>query len=397
MQQINDGIAAPSHSFVFRGDGGEYFLICLVNVLWCVLTLGIYLPWALMKCRRYIYSNMELNGQRFSWGITGGDIFRSCCAIAVFYLAIMGFIIGKMPVLGAAGVIGVIILLPFMCFSGLRYQAMMTSINGVRFGFSCSFKQFCLQVMGLLFVMLALVVGCLALMEVLFPLDDLSVGLCLFAVAGLILAGVINGVLFSKIMSFLWRHISFGVHRFEAKLNTAHCIKVGIVAIFLYTPFLCVSGYFMVSGIVCTEKMYNAIKLYNDADTLEQFITLQRQMVTSQVIGYLGEAVFLSYLTVSLRNYFMSNLSLGGGAIRFRSTLAYSGMLYRMTALVAISGVTCGLAYPLLKMWMIKWQAQNTHVIGNLDTLSLNNVAEQPEKGFIAKVSRGIAPTAPFL
>lgn len=33
-------------------------------------------------------------------------------------------------------------------------------------------------------------------------------------------------------------------------------------------------------------------------------------------------------------------------------------MLYRMCALVVISGITGGLAYPLLKIWMIDWQAK---------------------------------------
>ncbi|EIQ03224.1 inner membrane yjgN domain protein [Shigella flexneri CCH060] len=38
----------------------------MVNVLLTIITLGIYLPWALMKCKRYLYANMEVNGQRFS-------------------------------------------------------------------------------------------------------------------------------------------------------------------------------------------------------------------------------------------------------------------------------------------------------------------------------------------
>ena len=77
MQEYLIKEEAPSHAFEFRGDGGSYFLICLVNSLLVLVTLGIYLPWALMKCRRYIYSNMTLNGQPFSWKVTGGDVFLS--------------------------------------------------------------------------------------------------------------------------------------------------------------------------------------------------------------------------------------------------------------------------------------------------------------------------------
>ncbi|MCZ5445562.1 hypothetical protein O5629_27530, partial [Escherichia coli] len=62
-------------------------------------------------------------------------------------------------------------------------------------------------------------------------------------------------------------------------------------------------------------------------------------------------------------------LSLNDGRIRFRSTLTYHGMLYRMCSLVVISGITGGLAYPLLNIWMIDWQAKNTYLLGDLDDL----------------------------
>ncbi|KAE9893877.1 DUF898 domain-containing protein, partial [Escherichia coli] len=54
-------------------------------------------------------------------------------------------------------------------------------------------------------------------------------------------------------------------------------------------------------------------------------------------------------------------------------------------------------AYPLLKIWMIDWQAKNTYLLGDLDDLPLINKEEQPDKGFLARISRGIMPSLPFL
>ena len=85
MAQVINEMDVPSHSFVFYGTGERYFLICVVNVLLTIITLGIYLPWALMKCKRYLYANMEVNGQRFSYGITGGNVFVSCLVFVFFY------------------------------------------------------------------------------------------------------------------------------------------------------------------------------------------------------------------------------------------------------------------------------------------------------------------------
>lgn len=65
MAQVINEMDVPSHSFVFHGTGERYFLICVVNVLLTIITLGIYLPWALMKCKRYLYANMEVNGHDF--------------------------------------------------------------------------------------------------------------------------------------------------------------------------------------------------------------------------------------------------------------------------------------------------------------------------------------------
>lgn len=53
MAQVINEMDVPSHSFVFHGAGERYFLICVVNVLLTIITLGIYLPWALMKCKRW--------------------------------------------------------------------------------------------------------------------------------------------------------------------------------------------------------------------------------------------------------------------------------------------------------------------------------------------------------
>lgn len=81
MNNVNIGKDNSRHSFVFTGKGGEYFLICLVNFLLTIITLGIYGPWALIKCRRYIYQHVTLKGQPFSYKGTGGAIFVSMLLI----------------------------------------------------------------------------------------------------------------------------------------------------------------------------------------------------------------------------------------------------------------------------------------------------------------------------
>ncbi|MCK3212477.1 YjgN family protein [Escherichia coli] len=362
MAQVINEMDVPSHSFVFHGTGERYFLICVVNVLLTIITLGIYLPWALMKCKRYLYANMEVNGQRFSYGITGGNVFVSCLVFVFFYFAILMTVSADMPLVGCVLTLSLLVLLIFMAAKGLRYQALMTSLNGVRFSFNCSLKGFW-WVTFFLPILMAI--------------------------------GIFNGTLYSLVMSFLWSNTSFGIHRFKVKLDTTYCIKYAILAFLALLPFLAVAGYIIFDQIL--NAYDSSVYANDDIENLQQFMEMQRKMIIAQLIYYFGIAVSTSYLTVSLRNHFMSNLSLNDGRIRFRSTLTYHGMLYRMCALVVISGITGGLAYPLLKIWMIDWQAKNTYLLGDLDDLPLINKEEQPDKGFLASISRGIMPSLPFL
>lgn len=399
MNKAINSTDAQCHPFVFRGDGGKYFLICLVNVLLCIITLGIYTPWALMKCRRYIYSNMEVNGQSFSYGVTGGNIFVSLLFFMVIYIAILVSIVARIPALAIVLVIALFVLLPFMVVKGLRYQAVMTSLNGIRFGFSCSMKRFWWVMVGLPIV-LAIVLGlCVLLIAKMCPADSASemiISGVVLALVCIVAIGVFNGTLFSKIMPFLWNNISFGIHRFEVKLDTGYCIKFAILAFVTLIPFIGVAGYIMFDQFM--DEMRGG-SLYGASDIMDMSEIMEglRTRIIAQVVYYFGIAISTSYLTVSLRNHFMSRLSLDGGRIRFRSTMNYSGMLYRMCALVVVSGITGGLAYPLLKIWMISWQAQNTQVIGDLDALALENNDQQADAGVLAKVSRGVMPALPFL
>ncbi|HFP0774693.1 TPA: DUF898 family protein, partial [Escherichia coli] len=218
MAQVINEMDVPSHSFVFHGTGERYFLICVVNVLLTIITLGIYLPWALMKCKRYLYANMEVNGQRFSYGITGGNVFVSCLVFVFFYFAILMTVSADMPLVGCVLTLSLLVLLIFMAAKGLRYQALMTSLNGVRFSFNCSLKGFW-WVTFFLPILMAIGMGTVFFIstKMLHANSSSSVimSVVLMAIVGIVSIGIFNGTLYSLVMSFLWSNTSFGIHRFK--------------------------------------------------------------------------------------------------------------------------------------------------------------------------------------
>lgn len=70
-----DQAAGPGHedrepriaSFIFHGNGKEYFGIWIVNILLTIVTLGIYSAWAKVRNLQYFYGNTELDGASFQF------------------------------------------------------------------------------------------------------------------------------------------------------------------------------------------------------------------------------------------------------------------------------------------------------------------------------------------
>ncbi|WP_336220545.1 YjgN family protein [Citrobacter amalonaticus] len=390
---------APSHAFEFRGDGGSYFLICLVNSLLVLVTLGIYLPWALMKCRRYIYSNMTLNGQPFTWKVTGGDVFLSWLMLLVIYIAGMVLISMEYFFIGGAALAALILSIPVLVMKNLQYQAVRTSLNSIHFGFRFSaLKAFwnilCLPV--LLLIALGVVIFCLLQVCTTETPGGVIFTVLLLGLTGLVGAGVVSGVTYSRLMMMVGEGGRFGLHPFSVQVNVWHCIKSAILAMAALVPFLAVVGFIAIALFTSISGLDVSGMTEDEIESLI-LIEYQRQIVISQIIYYLGIAISMSYLIVAFRNHFLNNLQLADGHIRFRSTLTWHGMVYRLGGLYVISAITGGLAYPLLRVWLISWLAKNTFVVGDLDTLTLADSDEPVDNGVVSRLSRGVMPTLYFM
>jgi uncharacterized membrane protein YjgN (DUF898 family) len=62
--------------FDFYGSGFEYFPIWITNILFTVLTLGIYSAWATVRTRQYFYKNITLENAPFQYLATPLQILR---------------------------------------------------------------------------------------------------------------------------------------------------------------------------------------------------------------------------------------------------------------------------------------------------------------------------------
>ncbi len=384
-----------NHTLVFTGKGGKYFVICLVNFLLTCITLGIYAPWAMVKCRRYIYNNMTLNNQPFAYKVTGSALFVSMLLVFIIYGISFSLIEHGHPGLGCTLFGLLIAIIPFMAVKGLQYQAMMTSLNGVRFGFQCSMRRawWCMFALPVL-LMVALYIVLYVISLITTAIGGLVFNIVFLGLLAIIGMGVINGITYSKWMTLFGNGANFGIHRFSIQVNVKTCIRGCVLAMLTLFPFAVVIGYLIAP--VFTDLIF--LSMTGNMQAGESVILqYYSQIMASYFLYFLAIIVVTSYLYVTLRNLFLNNLSLANDSIRFHSSVTSHGMLWRLLVVFVISGVTLGLAYPWLKMWLVGWLAQNTQVQGDLDSLELTHDEKPLENGPLMWISRGIMPYLPFI
>jgi uncharacterized membrane protein YjgN (DUF898 family) len=155
------------------GQGGELFLVMLVNFFLRIVTLGIYHFWAKTRVRDYVWSHTLIDDERLQYTGTGGELFVGFLkAVGLFIglaaaVRLVGFLADSLP--GPAGsilegILGLaILMLLAVGFGAIAYQVRRyiltrTNYRGIRCGLTGSAWHFGLLNLGCTFV-IALTLG----------------------------------------------------------------------------------------------------------------------------------------------------------------------------------------------------------------------------------------------
>ena len=126
--------------FEFHGNGADYFRIWIVNLLFSILTLGIYSAWAKVRTKKYFYGNTELAGDRFDYIASPIAILKGRL-IAVALLLIYSLASAFSTVLGLVLGLTLFLCIPLIVVAALRFNANNSIWRGVRFGFDGTIRQ----------------------------------------------------------------------------------------------------------------------------------------------------------------------------------------------------------------------------------------------------------------
>ena len=143
------------YQFKYRGEGTAFFFVIIKNIFLTIITLGIYAAWAKTRRRQYIWSHVELHGQRMVYTGTGMELFIGYLKLAGVYLVIFGVPmalgrVSRTAQLVVQGIVGlaVVFLIPYAIYWSRAYLLSRTSWRGIRFGLADNVRAYARTFIG---------------------------------------------------------------------------------------------------------------------------------------------------------------------------------------------------------------------------------------------------------
>ncbi len=124
----------------FTGSGAEYFRIWIVNLLFTLLTCGIYSAWAKVRKKRYFYGSTRFDGATFDYFASPRAILNGrIIAFVVFVVyALVGDLVPQSHfAFWAVGGLA----LPWLVVRALGFNARNSAWRGLRFDFTATTRQ----------------------------------------------------------------------------------------------------------------------------------------------------------------------------------------------------------------------------------------------------------------
>jgi uncharacterized membrane protein YjgN (DUF898 family) len=124
----------------FTASGAEYFRIWVVNLLFTLLTAGIYSAWAKVRKKRYFYGSTKFDGATFDYFASPRAILNGrIIAFAVFVVYALAGDLYPQSHFAFIAVGG--LALPWLVVRALGFNARNSAWRGLRFDFTATTRQ----------------------------------------------------------------------------------------------------------------------------------------------------------------------------------------------------------------------------------------------------------------
>jgi uncharacterized membrane protein YjgN (DUF898 family) len=362
---------------VYDGDVGDLFGVYLLNLIFSILTFGIFRFWAITRLRRYLWSHMRFENTRFTYTGKGSEIFLGFL-LAMLILIVFAIGIGfsfvmlreSHPVLAMLPVVfaylALFALFGAAHFSAQRYRLSRTEWRGIRGGMTGSALAY--GVKWLLFFFLSIITLYQAV-------PWMQVGL------------VRRRINASRFGSAEFRCDSRARHLYLTWLATLVGTVVLLIVIF---------------AVGIASEWASLSRVFADPDSPAAGIAIRRS-IPIIIIGILVFLIFSGllatwYYTRMLRLLLDNTVAIvpspsGQDTLRFATTVTAGNLLWLVAGNVLIAIFTFGFGVPIVLHRTAKYIARTTLMTGTFDADHLvQSTLARPTfgEGFLQALDPGI-------
>lgn len=301
--------SAPRVSRVhFSAGSWEYSKLWIVNLVLCVVTLGIYSAWAHVRNTQYIYGHTQVESHRLQYLATPMQLLKGRLIALVLFIAYV-ILSAVSPALSALLALTIWLASPYLMVQGLRFSLRHTAYRNVRFNFTGSIGQAYLN-----FLLLPLI--------------------------GAITLGLAMPWAVCQMSKYMYQNIRFGDREFNAELTPGTFYKAAFLAFLAFiVPF--------VALIVTTFGSFN------NPESGSVLVV----MFSMYALMFLAACIF----RVIVRNYILNMLE-SKDLVEFRSDLELMPFMWVMLTNALLVVFTLGLGYPVAEVRTKRMLASATEV-----------------------------------
>ncbi|HDY7712734.1 TPA: DUF898 domain-containing protein [Vibrio vulnificus] len=356
-----------TNSIQFKGQGGEFFGIWIVNILLSVITLGIYSAWAKVRTKRYFYGNIFIAGDNFEYHAQPMQLLKGrlvALALVVIWVVANSFF----PLASLVLLALFYVALPWLLWSNARFDSAMTSYRNVHFAFNGSLKEAYMSILGRGLASLLIIAIYIAI--VVASANASAMVATLLGFGTLVLMFVLYAWVVAGIHQYFASGYQYGDWKFVAKIETGFFLKTYCKAMLI--GFLTAVAFMIVMGtFVLGTDIMNIFA--GEVDLLEgkgdfAYVVLTYLVTITMSLG------ITAYTTTRIRNYVFSRLTAMAEAqseteFRFASTFGVWDYMSLIVTNFLLQVITLGLARPWVMVRTFRYVASHTGVIGDMDTL----------------------------
>ncbi|POC48803.1 YjgN family protein [Vibrio vulnificus] len=356
-----------TNSIQFKGQGGEFFGIWIVNILLSVITLGIYSAWAKVRTKRYFYGNTFIAGDNFEYHAQPMQLLKGrlvALALVLIWVVANSFFPLASLVLFALFYVA----LPWLLWSNARFDSAMTSYRNVHFAFNGSLKEAYMSILGRGLASLLIIAIYIAI--VVASANASAMVATLLGFGTLVLMFVLYAWVVAGIHQYFASGYQYGDWKFVAKIETGFFLKTYCKAMLI--GFLTAVAFMIVMGtFVLGSDIMNIFA--GEVDLLEgkgdfAYVVLTYLVTITMSLG------ITAYTMTRIRNYVFSRLTATAETqseteFRFASTFGAWDYMSLIVTNFLLQVLTLGLARPWVMVRTSRYVASHTGVIGDMDTL----------------------------